>query len=360
MKKSRTTSRTLGLLVSAALAVWPVSRVRADVPQKINDEGRLFDATTSAPVSGNHTFKFAIYSASSGGSPVWSQTSTVMVDNGYYEATLDGSSTAAMPFPAGLFNGAELYLGLTIDADAEMSPRQPIDSVPYAMTAGNAIGDITPNSVTVNGNAVIPPSGFATFGGWPNARPVLYSKRTLLYPVPGICNGIVPGEAGGCTPIGGTMDSFFQGAQLGFLIPTLGTAVQQPGVGIYGDTDMVFLDNPTAVTTGTLSVSGYGDIAVYEATGAVTGVGQGGTWTLVHHTYPNSTSSTLVGCTATPTTSTSIPLPANGVFRLAFWVRGVTCADLFADPYGITDPGTGNPLKITTDWTGFRTYTGQF
>jgi hypothetical protein len=134
----------------------------ADVPQKLNDEGRLFDATSGMPVTGSHTLKFLIYAGSSGGTALWTQTSTVMLNNGFFAVTLDGSSTASTPFPAGVFDGTELYLTLAVDSDAEMTPRQPLDSVPYAMVASNAIGDITPHSVSVGGQIIINATGDIT------------------------------------------------------------------------------------------------------------------------------------------------------------------------------------------------------
>jgi hypothetical protein len=57
--------------------------------------------------------------------------------------------------------GTPLYLGITVGTDNEMTPRQPLSTVPYAFVASNAIGDITPNSVTINGVQVINADG-----GW--------------------------------------------------------------------------------------------------------------------------------------------------------------------------------------------------
>jgi hypothetical protein len=105
----------------------------AGVPQKLNDEGRLYDTSTNLPVTGAHTFTFTIYAA--GGTSLWSQMSTVTLNDGFFAVTLDGT-TVGNTFPAGMFDGSELLLGLKVDSDAEMTPRQPLDSVPYAMLAG--------------------------------------------------------------------------------------------------------------------------------------------------------------------------------------------------------------------------------
>jgi hypothetical protein len=148
-------ARRQWLLAGVLLAGLPAGRALGDVPQKINDEGRLYDASSNAPVTGSHTLKFAIYSAAQGGTPLWQQTSAVMFDDGFFETTLDGSATAATPFPADLFDGTELFLGVTVDSDAEMSPREPMDSVPYALMAGGLSpgGDIQLGSVASRGSA---------------------------------------------------------------------------------------------------------------------------------------------------------------------------------------------------------------
>jgi hypothetical protein len=132
--------RRAWLAAGALIAVWPTSRALADVPQKINDEGRLYDASTNAAATGSHTLKFAIYSAAQGGTALWFQSSSVMFDDGFFEITLDGSSSATTPFPAGMFNGSELYLGVSVDSDGEMTPREPLDSVPYAIGAAAMVG----------------------------------------------------------------------------------------------------------------------------------------------------------------------------------------------------------------------------
>ncbi|MBI4704237.1 MAG: collagen-like protein [Deltaproteobacteria bacterium] len=54
-----------------------------------------------------------------------------------------------MPFQQKTFDGSSRYLGITIANDAEMKPRALVGSVPYALVAYNATGDITPNSVSI-------------------------------------------------------------------------------------------------------------------------------------------------------------------------------------------------------------------
>jgi collagen triple helix repeat protein len=123
-------------------------------PMKINHQGRLFD-TAMMPVTGSHTMTFAIYSSAATTTPLWTETQNLAFDDGYYATTLGAVSA----FDKNLFGSGTMYLGITIDHDGEMSPREPIDSVPTAMVSNNAIGDITPHSITVNGAPIVDATG---------------------------------------------------------------------------------------------------------------------------------------------------------------------------------------------------------
>ena len=138
---------SLGVIVSAEPAL-------AAVPSFLTEQGRLLDSS-GTPLAGTASITFAIYDAASGGTPLWSEVQTVTLDGGYFSARL-GEVTA---LPSSLFPGAERFLGVSVNTDAEMSPRQTLDSVPYALTADNAVGDITPSSISVGGTLVVNSAG---------------------------------------------------------------------------------------------------------------------------------------------------------------------------------------------------------
>jgi Collagen triple helix repeat (20 copies) len=145
---------TLSALTSTLGLLWATG-ASAQVPSLLNQQGRLFDAD-GVPLEGSVDFEFAVYSSASGGTPVWSETQSVTLDEGYYSVRL-GTVT---PIDLSVFNGTTLYyLGVTVEDDEEMEPRQPLVSVPYAFLANNVTGDITPASVTVGGAEVINSSG---------------------------------------------------------------------------------------------------------------------------------------------------------------------------------------------------------
>ena len=140
-------------LGSVGLSLATPGVATAAVPSLLNHQGRLFDAA-GMPVSGMVDMEFAVYSGSTGGVPVWSEVHTITFDDGFYSVALGAQS----PIDA-VFDGAQLFLGITIGSDPEMTPRAAINSVPYAFVSNNAVGDITPNSIVINGTTVIDETG---------------------------------------------------------------------------------------------------------------------------------------------------------------------------------------------------------
>ncbi len=141
-------------LLGLGWATWATD-ARANVPQYLTEQGRLFDASGN-PVAVAVTMEFNLYEAATGGTSLWTETQTITPDSGYFSAVL----ASATPFPANIFataatSGQTLFLGVKVNTDAEIAPRQPLQSVPYALVADNAVGNINPTTVTVGGTLVI-------------------------------------------------------------------------------------------------------------------------------------------------------------------------------------------------------------
>lgn len=102
---------------------------------KLHYQGRLLDPSTGAPkADGTYTMLFGAYTTPTGGSPLWTETKDVTVARGIFSTLLGDTAS----FPASLFNGQDLWLGISVGADPQMSPRQPLAYVPYAFYAANA------------------------------------------------------------------------------------------------------------------------------------------------------------------------------------------------------------------------------
>lgn len=102
---------------------------------QIHYQGRLLNPVTGQPKpDGAYTMVFNLYAAASGGSALWTESKNVLVDKGLF-STLLGDTTS---FPANLFTGQPLYLGIAVGGDPEAIPRQRIASVAYAIFASTA------------------------------------------------------------------------------------------------------------------------------------------------------------------------------------------------------------------------------
>lgn len=104
----------------------------AAAPTDVAHSGRLIDAV-GQPISGPHTVSFSLYSASSGGRPLWTQTSQLTLEDGYFSVMLSG-------LEAEDFADGGRYLGVSVDEADELLPRAAMVAVPYAITATNAVG----------------------------------------------------------------------------------------------------------------------------------------------------------------------------------------------------------------------------
>lgn len=146
--------RFVAAILAAGLVLGAASAASAaSVPQTLTHQGRLFDKDGKA-TNGAVQITFNIYNADNDPTPAWSESLDVTTEDGYFSVSL-GEATPL----TGVFDGSVKYLGITVGSDAEMTPRSPIQSVPYAMIAGDAIGDIHPTSVTVGGTKVIDATG---------------------------------------------------------------------------------------------------------------------------------------------------------------------------------------------------------
>ncbi|HEY7060249.1 MAG TPA: tail fiber domain-containing protein [Chloroflexota bacterium] len=137
-------SRRLAVLPSIVLAVMllavPAARGStvenaplAAPPTTMTYQGLL--RANGAPATGPFSLQFKLYSVPSGGSPLYTETDNVTATNGLFTVVL-GQNT---PLPPSLFQpGGPLFLGITVGADPELTPRTPITTEPFAFLAGAA------------------------------------------------------------------------------------------------------------------------------------------------------------------------------------------------------------------------------
>jgi hypothetical protein len=106
-------------------------------------QGKLTDHSGN-PLTGTYDLTVRLYEVSSGGTSLCSYTITnVSVDKGLFSTYANFQACSAL-------DGRQLWMGIQVETDDEMTPRRPIDNVPYAWTlrpGATIIGNLGSNAI---------------------------------------------------------------------------------------------------------------------------------------------------------------------------------------------------------------------
>ena len=117
-------------IILGTFLVLSMAIVWADIPDTFNIHGKLTDPSGSASI-GTFDMNFSIYSVSSGGSPIYSQSHNITTDgSGIYTLILSGLD--------GVDFEQDTWLGIQVESDSEMTPRLNLTSVPSALAGGGS------------------------------------------------------------------------------------------------------------------------------------------------------------------------------------------------------------------------------
>jgi hypothetical protein len=158
-----------------AVAVWTSVRAQEEnseaalaIPTTINYQGYLREPDGSL-TNGSYKITAKIYSAATGGSSLYTTSlPEVTVRDGLFNIVLGDDPL----MPATVFTSSPLYIGISLDSDPELIPRQRLHAVPWAFQASTLVNNaqaqtvkgLTSNGkVTVNGKTVM--NGDATVSG---------------------------------------------------------------------------------------------------------------------------------------------------------------------------------------------------
>ena len=134
-----------------------------DSTTTISYQGRLADSSGNPINTSGVGMQFRLYNTDIGGSPLWEESHTaVPVEDGLFHVLLGSTN----PIPVSLLaNNSTLWLGVTVGSDSEMTPREQIASVPYAMIASTVPdGSITEDKLAP-GLSLIPPGTIVMWSG---------------------------------------------------------------------------------------------------------------------------------------------------------------------------------------------------
>jgi len=121
------------------------SAVFAQAPNTITYQGRLTD-DTGAPITTTVSVVFSIYADPTGGAALFTSTKSITPDdNGIFTVELG-------PVSSSHFDGSIRYLGIKVGTDAEMVPRQKLNSAPYSVATSNIADNSVSSAKIANGS----------------------------------------------------------------------------------------------------------------------------------------------------------------------------------------------------------------
>ncbi len=129
----------VGLFLLVALMGVPTL---ADAqPQSMPVQGLLADSS-GTPYSATATVQFRIYSTETDGVALHDETQAITFAEGVFTAYLGATTTLDLA----IFGGEEMWLGIKVDDDDEMTPRLKLGTVPYAAFAAEC-GSVPSGSI---------------------------------------------------------------------------------------------------------------------------------------------------------------------------------------------------------------------
>ena len=112
-----------------------VASAWAQVSKQINYSGTLYDANGQPIVDGEQNLTFNLYKVSSGGSPIWTENQTITTVGGDFSALLG----SVAPFPDSVDFSTDYWLGLTLNAGTEYTPRVKFTPSPYSVKSSGLV-----------------------------------------------------------------------------------------------------------------------------------------------------------------------------------------------------------------------------
>lgn len=105
------------LLLSILCLMLVVQVVWGQAPETISYQGVLTESDRNAVPDGDYSLTFRLYDVPANGTLVWEETQQVAVLSGIFNVILGQTIPLNLPFDQ------PYWLGITVEADAELAPR---------------------------------------------------------------------------------------------------------------------------------------------------------------------------------------------------------------------------------------------
>ena len=111
------------VLISSGQFVW------GQIPQTMSYQGVLSNAKGTVVPDGQYTLTFRLYDAATDGRARWSETQTVVVNNGLFNVALGSANPLDVPFEQ------PYWLAIAVGEGSEVSQRMELTSSAYSLIA---------------------------------------------------------------------------------------------------------------------------------------------------------------------------------------------------------------------------------
>jgi hypothetical protein len=155
-----------GVLIWAALmlALTGLSAAAQSVPQLINYQGQLLDASGAPMPTGDYSIEVRLFPVESGGVANWGPQvfngqsgvgfgPKVAVVNGRFNLVLGPQDIATNSLTGVFAANASVFVELKVGTSSPISPRQQVLSAPFALSAANAVNAVNAATATNAANA---------------------------------------------------------------------------------------------------------------------------------------------------------------------------------------------------------------
>ena len=208
-----------------------INKSEAAFNKQINYQGKLTTSAGVAVANGTYNMEFILYTVSSGGSGIWTETRTgankVQVTNGLFSVMLgEVNALTSVDFNQTLYLGVNIGGTGTPGWDGEMTPRKKLGAVPAAVVSENAnitndaatSSSVYPTWVTTNSGGMpiktssaqlsfIPSTGALTISGYVYTPNIDTSSAAALNLGTTTQNALTLGRVGANTTINGAVVS---------------------------------------------------------------------------------------------------------------------------------------------------------
>jgi hypothetical protein len=130
-----TTFRRHGIATAATFMLL-IASAAAQVPTKMSFQGML---GSGIGANSSQSLTFRIYTSSSGGTAIWSETQTVTLSDRVFNVMLGSSNALDIPFDG------QYWIGVTVGSGSELTPRIQLTSAPYSMNTAKIGGRTVAN-----------------------------------------------------------------------------------------------------------------------------------------------------------------------------------------------------------------------